>query len=135
VVGDSSTPADEADLKLVLDVTDVRRKSDMTDYAGQVQVRLAIRITDRLSGAAPVDPATVQDIPFSFTGACVPTADASGSNCSVNTTADALAPGTIVEDRRAVWQLGTVELYDGGSDGNVATSPNTLFERQGVFVP
>jgi hypothetical protein len=53
----------------------------------------------------------------------------------VNTTADALTPGAIVEEKRAVWQVGTVELYDGGSDGNVATSPNTLFERQGVFVP
>ena len=135
VVGDSSTPADEADLKLMLDVTDVRRKDDLTDYAGQVQVRLAIRITDRLSGASPVDPGTVQDIPFNFTGSCVPTAGATGSSCSVSTTADALAPGTIVEDTRAVWQIGSVELYDGGSDGNVTTSPNTLFERQGVFVP
>ena len=34
-----------------------------------------------------------------------------------------------------MWQLGKVEVFDGGSDGNAATTPNTLFVTQGVFVP
>jgi hypothetical protein len=135
VVGDSGTAADEADLRLLLEVNDVRKKSDLTDYAGEVELRLAIRLTDRLSGSAPVDPGTVMDFPFGFTVTCTPTADTDGSRCSANTTADAIVPGVIVEERRTIWQVGAIELYDGGSDGDVSTAPNTLFERQGVFIP
>ena len=136
VTGNSSTAADEADLKLQLSVTDVRRKSDLADYSGELQVKLAIRITDRLNGTAPVDPGTVQDIPFNYTGTCATTADTSiGSDCATSTTADAVLPGAIVEGKRTIWQVGTVEVWDGGSDGDVDTLPNTLFERQGIFVP
>jgi hypothetical protein len=44
-------------------------------------------------------------------------------------------PGAVREGDRAVWELGTVEVYDGGSDGVGSTSDNTLFARQGVFIP
>jgi hypothetical protein len=136
IVGNSSTPADEADLKLRLSVIDVRQMTGLGDYGGELQVKLAIRITDRLNGSAPVDPGTVQDIPFTFTGTCTPTSDtAIGSSCTADTTADALLPGAITEGARTIWQVGTVEVWDGGSDGDVDTRPNTLFERQGVFVP
>jgi len=33
------------------------------------------------------------------------------------------------------WQLGQIEVLDGGPDGVVATNDNTVFMRQGVFVP
>jgi hypothetical protein len=136
IVGNSSTPANEADVGLALSVTDVRNKSDLSDYAGQLKVSLGLRITDKLNGAAPVDPGTLQDIPFDYTGACTPTADATvGSTCTANTTANALVPGAITESKRTIWEVDAVKVYDGGSDGNVATDPNTLFERQGIFVP
>ena len=52
------------------------------------------------------------------------------------TTADALVPDTIKEGRRAIWQAGTVRVYDGGPDGLASTTgDNTLFATQGVFVP
>jgi hypothetical protein len=44
-------------------------------------------------------------------------------------------PGAVVEGRRAIWALGPVQLFDGGSDGVASTTPNTLFATQGVFVP
>jgi len=31
--------------------------------------------------------------------------------------------------------VGQVVVNDGGSDGLVSTGPNTVFERQGVFIP
>jgi hypothetical protein len=34
-----------------------------------------------------------------------------------------------------VWEVGQVQVFDGGSDGVVSTAPNTLFATQGVFVP
>jgi hypothetical protein len=136
VVGNTSTQADEADLKLQLSVSDVRQKTGLGDYSGELQVKLAIRITDKLNGSAPVDPGTVQDVPFTYTGTCTPTSDtAIGSTCTADTTADALVPGAITEGARTIWEVGTVEVWDGGSDGDVDTGPNTLFERQGVFIP
>jgi hypothetical protein len=58
-----------------------------------------------------------------------------GSTCSIDTTADAVLPGVVKELRRAVWQMGPVQVFDGGADGVVSTNPNTLFLTQGVFVP
>ena len=58
-----------------------------------------------------------------------------GSNCSIDTTADAVLPGVVKEVRRSIWQLGQVQVFDGGADGVVSTNPNTLFAVQGVFVP
>jgi hypothetical protein len=42
----------------------------------------------------------------------------------------------IKEGRRAIWQLGQVEVYDGGADGDADTAAgNTPFLDEGVFVP
>jgi hypothetical protein len=32
-------------------------------------------------------------------------------------------------------QLAQIRVYDGGADGLAATSGNTLFEVQGLFIP
>ena len=53
----------------------------------------------------------------------------------MTTSADAVNPGVIKESMRSVWQLGQVQVFDGGSDGVASTTPNTLFAVQGVFVP
>ena len=53
----------------------------------------------------------------------------------MTTTADAVTAGVIKENSRAVWQLGQIDVLDGGSDGLVSTAGNTVFMRQGVFVP
>ncbi len=45
-------------------------------------------------------------------------------------------PGTIKEGKRAIWQIGQVAVFDGGADGLASTGGgNTLFARQGIFVP
>ena len=67
---------------------------------------------------------------------CTTTSSAnSGSTCAVTTTADSLVPGAIREGARAIWQLGQVQVYDGGADGDADTAPNTPFARQGIFIP
>jgi hypothetical protein len=53
----------------------------------------------------------------------------------VTTTADATVPGAVVEGKRAIWELGQIEVLDGGADGIASTGPNTVFARQGVFTP
>ena len=44
-------------------------------------------------------------------------------------------PGTVVEIKRTIWQMGPTQVYDGGPDGLAATPGNTLFATQGFFVP
>jgi hypothetical protein len=133
--GNPATEADEADARVTLSLTDVRRRSDLTDYTGQVQLESTIRVTDRNNGPSLV--ATAKDIPFRVTAACAGTGDMTvGSTCSVNTTADAVVgAGTITEGQRSMWQLGQVRVNDGGTDGVVSTLPNGRFAVQGLFVP
>jgi hypothetical protein len=139
VVGESPidpTNGDQADVRITAELRDVRRKSDLTDYGGELQLIGMLRISDRYNGPALDEPGTVTDLPLSVTIRCTPVPDAAvGATCNASTTADAVSAGTVREGRRAVWQLGRVEVYDGGSDGVAATEPNTLFEHQGLFAP
>ena len=115
----------------------MRAKADLSDYAGELEGRLTLRITDRDHGPSLNELGTTVDRPFSFKAACTTTPGntTTGSTCEVITSADAVMPGAIKEGERTIWQLGDVEVYDGGADGDVDTTPNTLFMRQGVFAP
>jgi hypothetical protein len=135
-VGQVRLDALSGDVRLTLSVSDVRNKSGLGDYGGGLGVQLDLRLTDKLNGSSPVDPGTVSDFPFEFDATCVTTPDTTiGSTCSAATSADAVMPGAVTAGKRAIWQIGSVQVFDGGSDGDPATQPNTLFERQGVFVP
>ncbi len=98
-----------------------------------------MRITDKDNTPHPGGPgaATTTAIPLDVIAACTPVADPrEGSTCAATTTADALAPGTVKEGRRTIWQLGRVELYDGGLDEDADTpAGDTLFATQGLFIP
>jgi uncharacterized repeat protein (TIGR01451 family) len=134
-----SSPLDEADVGVSLNITDVRRKADLLDYTGNVQGGFNLRITDRwnnVPAGGGTTPATVVDIPFPLGANCSVTPDPTiGSTCSLATTIDAIVPNAVKEGQRAVWEIGQLTVSDGGPDGNVGTAPNTLFARQGVFVP
>jgi WD40-like Beta Propeller Repeat len=134
--GDPTTPADEADVQFILRLDDVRRASDLEDYEGELDLRTAVRLTDRASGPAINEPATTQDFDFAVPFSCAATTDTTiGSHCALVTTVEALAPGAVREGDRSVWELGQARVYDGGPDGVAATQDNTLFMVQGIFVP
>jgi Tol biopolymer transport system component len=135
-VGNAATPEDEADAKLTFFAKDVRNKSDLSDYTGELQGRQSLRLTDKANGYGGAS-ATAQDLAYSFTVPCAATTDTTiGSECNLATTADTLVPGTVKEGKRAIWELGQLQVFDGGSDGLASTSAgNTLFEVQGIFVP
>jgi myo-inositol-hexaphosphate 3-phosphohydrolase len=139
VVGESPidpTNGDQADVALDARVTGVRW-ADLTAYAGELGATVRLRITDGNSPKPPESAAaTVQDVRFSFVIPCAAASDPSaGATCAVATTADTLAPGTVVEAKRAIWRLGPVAVTDGGPDGVVATADNKTFLSQGIFVP
>jgi hypothetical protein len=134
--GIPTTPEDEADVALAAQVTDVREATTLLPYLGELQVRATLRATDRGSGPAQNEPATTDEVTLPVTVPCAPALDLSaGGVCSVSTTLDAVLPGVVVEGARSVWALGQIEVLDGGPDGDVDTPGNTVFARQGIFIP
>jgi hypothetical protein len=135
VTGTAGGP-DEADVVFTVSITDVRLKSDLSDYTGELELAAVLRITDKVNGTAPVDSGTTADLPFPVKVPCSTTANTGiGSTCSVNTTADAVLPGVVQEIKRTIWQLAAVRVNDGGPDGLAATPDNTPFATQGLYVP
>ena len=121
------------DVQLDVSITDVRNQGSLSDYSGQLETRLPLRVTDKDGGVN----ATTQDFPFSFAVPCAATTDTTvGSTCAVSTTADTLVPGAVTAGLRSVWALGQIGVYDGGADGLASTTgDNTLFMDEGIFVP
>jgi subtilisin family serine protease len=139
IAGNPTTPADEADVSFRLTITDVRRKSDLGDYTGQIEAVIPIRITDRLNAATSQGPFTqpgTVEVTFRPPVGCAATGSSTiGATCSLVTTVEAMSGNAVPEGKRSVWGLGQVSVNDGGADGVASTTPNTVFARQGVFVP
>jgi hypothetical protein len=134
IPGDPATSASEADVELDATITDVRGDSaagTYPDYLGELRVLMSLRLTQR------VEIQTTSDFPFDWTVPCAGTADTNvGSTCSITTSANSLLPGAVIERYRTIWQVGQVQVQDGGEDGEGATEgDNTLYLKQGVFVP
>jgi hypothetical protein len=135
------------DVLITASVTDVRCKSgvatcglanaaDGPDYTGQLQATYSLRLTDRFNDPTATTPGTVTQTSFPVTVPCTATAAASiGSDCTLTTSANSVMPGSARSGDRAVWQIGQVQVLDGGPDGLASTQNNTVFQTQGVFVP
>ena len=136
VPGDPNTTPDEADVRIELSITDVRKLSDLSDYTGELDAEPGIRLTDSLNGPQQTESGTVSDFSLGFAVPCAGTSSSTvGSTCSVTTTADALKSGMVKERARTVWALGKVFVDDGGPDGVASTPGNTHFAAQGIYVP
>ena len=143
-------PPEDSDVNITASATDIRCKAgvaacgsanaaDGADYTGELEGTAQIRISDHFNAVAPgggTDPATVIDIPFPVITGCVATAStAIGSTCAITTTANAVVPGSVKDGKRAIVEIGQLQVFDGGPDGVAATDPNTLFSVQGIFIP
>ena len=136
-VGECTDPGDQIDVKITTTTTGT--VCVMTSggcpfasapYQGEVMGVMSIRITDRLNGSGQVHPGTAQDYPFPWKVQCV------NGSCNSVTSADVVIPDVAREGKRAVWELGQVQVYDGGADGDADTAgDNTLFAEQGLFAP
>jgi hypothetical protein len=141
---------EDSDVNLSASATDIRCKAgvaacgaanaaDGADYTGELEGTAQIRISDHWNAIAPgggPDAATVIDIPFPVVTPCVSTAATTrGSDCAIVTSANAVVPGSVKDTKRAIVEIGQLQVFDGGTDGVAATDPNTLFEVQGIFIP
>jgi hypothetical protein len=110
--------------------------ADGPDYSGGLQGNAIIRISDHYNGPGLNEAATVQDIPFPVNASCANTASTTeGGLCTANTSANATVPGAVKDLQRAVVEIAQLQINDGGADGQVATTDNTLFGVQGIFIP
>jgi WD40 repeat protein len=144
VADNPGTPADETDLALSANATDVRATSvsgpDYNPNGGGPDLTLVarLRMTDARNGPSQTDSATATEIDFSAPVACFPTASTTiGSTCSANTSADALMPGAFTGGGQAVLQLFRVRVDDSGPN-NVyegGAGDDRLLLQQGIFSP
>ena len=136
--GNSSTPEDEADVRVSMSLTDVRLQRNLADYTGELQLSLDTRITDAANGPGLNDAATMKDFYWEAAVPCTATSSSAiGATCALTTTVDALIPGTITEGKRTVWeQHDHIHVFDGGEDMDADTEDDhLLFAVQGVYVP
>lgn len=144
VTGNPATDADEADMKIITSLTDVRNNPSLSDYTGRVLLETSLQITDAFNAAENPENGTAQSINLDVPIDCLTTTDTGiGSTCSINTTMDAVIPGAILEGKRSNWQLGQITVKDAGPNGTgYASCPPTCgdgdesaFLRQGLWVP
>ena len=150
IVGGAGPPED-SDVAIEINVTDVRCKTGVStcgaansqagaDYTGELTPNAAFRLTDANNGGRRVGSSDGAG-PFLAGSAqvqvpCTATAStAIGATCAWTTTLDAVNPGIVLDGKRAVWQIGQVEVLDGGSDGEASTTPNSRFLVQGIYAP
>ena len=127
-------------MNVTFSITDVRKRADLTDYTGQLLADMVVRVTDTDNEVAPGRRLRSRDrerllVPDHVP--CAATASGTvGGTCGLATT---LRRGHCRERSRngdrSIWQLGRCRCSTAAADGQVSTSPNTLFARQGVFVP
>jgi hypothetical protein len=136
------------EIKISLSISDVRCKpgvaasvcgganaADGPDYSGQLQLDGIVRISDHYNGPNRNEAATVRDIPLIANVHCVNTPDTSiGGLCNVPPPS-CLGCFPPPDGQRLVAGITQIRVFDGGPDGQVATADNTLFMKQGFFVP
>jgi hypothetical protein len=136
VMAGGPNPFDQSDVRVDISITDVRRQSDNADYTGEIAGTANVRATDRGSGPSSSEPATVADFEQRLIAvSCGATPGSAGATCAGFTTLNAVLPGLVVKGRRTVMGVLDVRIWDGGADADFDTSPNSIFARQGIFVP
>jgi len=151
----------QSDVRFIFEAKDVRCQSSVhpgfcpevnfnagPDYSGSLRGFLSLRVTDRYNLPSPGGRAagTIEGNPtVRFDPQCTTTPGttgagsngAIGSTCALDTTINALLPGAVAEKRRSIWEIDDVRILDGGASGGIdaGSTDNTLFLRQGVFIP
>jgi hypothetical protein len=136
VYGDTdSINGDQADMALGASLNDIRTAGgspyDPNPSGADLTLLTRIRITDRFNGASQSDPATVQDVEYGTPIVC----SASSPTCSLNTSADAITPNTIRENKGTVIQVFRFRVNDSGVNGTRGDADDRTFATQGIYIP
>ena len=137
MAGNPTTPEeDEADVAISVSLTDVRTAGDLSDYTGEVLAKAGLQIDRPLQRRGRGRAGDDGRHAARRAGAVRRNRrrDYRRGLLAI-TTADAVVPGLVREGDRAIWELGRIEVWDGGPDGDVDTADNDLFATQGLFIP
>ena len=98
-------------MTITVHVEDVRAASNLNnDYSGQLGLKLPLQITDRANGPSGTEIGTVQTASVDVPVPCVTTPGTTvGGTCDVATTVDTVVPGAVLEQKRAIWELGQLD--------------------------
>jgi Tol biopolymer transport system component len=140
--GDPITTANEGDLGVTVSLTDIRVGTlEGADYFPDLTMVVRLRITDKRNcsppgcGAPYYRPGTTADVDFSVPLNCSDTVDpAIGATCSTGTSANAVAPGAILEGRQTVNDTFRIKINDAGPDLIAGNADDKLFAQQGIYV-
>jgi Tol biopolymer transport system component len=140
VPGDTDpTNGNQANVAISASLTDIQSTAggDYNPNASGADLTAVtrLRLTDKANGYGGL-PATATEYDFKVPIDCSSTPDPSvGSTCSANTTANALMPSLIQEQRQTVVQAFRVRIDDSGANGIRGDSDDRIFATQGLFVP
>ena len=127
--GNAATPADEANVQFTTSITDVRKTSDLSDYTGELEVRIPLQVTDRINypptGGQGPGTTTPFDLP-SPSRARPPGTPRSAPAATSSPPPIRSCPAPSIESARAVWAMGQVDVYDGGPDYDADTQIRQL---------
>ena len=121
------TWADEADVNLTASVTDVRQTTGLADYAGELEARIPLTITDKSSipSTGGQGPGTTQQFDFSFAVPCTETLDTTiGADCTLATSADTVFPVPSPRNSARSWSWARSPSMTAGTTPT-ATPPQT----------
>lgn len=140
VAGDSDpTNGNQANVSITAALSDIQSTAG-GDYnpnpsSADLTAVTRLRFTDKASGSGDL-PATATEYDFRVPIDCSSTSNPLvGSSCSANTTANALVPGLVREQRRTIVQAFRVRVDDSGANGTRGDNDDRIFMTQGVFVP
>ena len=121
-------PPEDSDVTIRFSLTNVMRAADLSEYTGELRTEL------RCAAPTATHPAPLRTRPrwtSRSASRCPATrrrAQLDASTCSSSTSVNAVVPLAVEDTQRAVWELGQVQVYDGGADGDADTAgDNTLF--------
>lgn len=131
----SPAPGDQADFSVYADVVDVHTAAG-AEYLSGARLVARLRITDSYNGPSLADPATTLDFEISAPTTCTATPSSPArSRCLVSTSADALTPGTVKENKDMVIQAFRPRMYDSGVDGVLGNGDDRTFAVPGIYIP
>jgi hypothetical protein len=133
------TNGNQADVGITASLSDIKATAggdynpnasgaDLTGITG-------LRLTDKANGYGGLA-GTAREFDFSFPIDCSGTTDPSvGSTCTANTSANAIMPGFVQEQRQTVVQAFRVRVNDSGPNGIRDDADDSIFATQGIYAP
>jgi len=146
-------PPDDSDVDLIITNSDIRCSVTNaacpggagSDFTGKILLKTSLRVTDKLNGSPAVDGATVEDFDLEIPVTCVTTASTTiGATCNLTTRLNTLIPGALLDGKRSVYALNSIEALDPGPNGTgfdagcpmtCGDGDESTFLRPGLFVP